>query len=255
MSATTSRIWKVVPPVVTAASTADAPRGATPPCGAAVVSSPPHAASAAARTTVASTAASAAVSLAASRACRSSSQSRAVSVNAWCLDGLERRYHTIRVTTAAGVFGSCRRPVLHDQKGRPVKVLAVLIIVLGLVIIIVPQFTNCEYGKEHPETLNMQTSDAAVVEYASMGEMDARRRGESTSVPYRMMKCFWSARAEIMTGVPLIALGILLLFARRKETFRVIGIMTARHRGAHHPHPDLVRSARARIRRWCATRR
>jgi hypothetical protein len=106
-----------------------------------------------------------------------------------------------------------------------VKILAVLIIVLGLVIIIVPQFTNCEYGKEHPATLNMKTSDSHVIEYASMGGMDAAA-GESASVPYRMMKCFWSARAEIITGVPLVVLGILLLFARRKETFRVIGVMT-----------------------------
>jgi hypothetical protein len=106
-----------------------------------------------------------------------------------------------------------------------VKVLAVLIIVLGLVIIIVPQFTNCEYGTEHPATLNMKTSDAHATEYASMGGMDAAA-GESASVPYRMMKCFWSARAEIITGVPLVALGILLLLARRKETFRVIGVMT-----------------------------
>ena len=42
-----------------------------------------------------------------------------------------------------------------------------------------------------------------------------------------MMKCFWSARAEIIAGVPLLALGVLLLFARRKETIRVIGIVTA----------------------------
>ena len=106
-----------------------------------------------------------------------------------------------------------------------VKVLAVLIIAIGLVIVFVPQFTNCEYGKAHPATLNMNTSDAGVVEYASMGGMDTT--AESASVPYRMMKCFWSARAEIVTGVPLVALGILLLFARRKETFRAIGIMTA----------------------------
>jgi hypothetical protein len=105
-----------------------------------------------------------------------------------------------------------------------VKVLAVLIIILGLVIIIVPQLTNCEYGKDHPATLNMKTSDAGVVEYASMGGMDAG--AAEASVPYRMMKCFWSARAEIIAGVPLVALGILLLFARRKETIRVIGILT-----------------------------
>jgi hypothetical protein len=107
-----------------------------------------------------------------------------------------------------------------------VKILAVLIVILGLVIIIVPQFTNCESGIEHPATLNMKTSDQAAVQYASMDGMDATA-GESASVPYRMMKCFWSARAEIMTGVPLVALGILLLFAHRKETFRVIGILTA----------------------------
>ena len=104
------------------------------------------------------------------------------------------------------------------------KVLAILIIILGLVVIIVPQFTNCEYGKEQPATLNMKTSGVAV-EYASMGGMEAG--AAEASVPYRMMKCFWSARAEIVAGVPLVALGALLFFARRKETIRVIGILTA----------------------------
>jgi hypothetical protein len=105
-----------------------------------------------------------------------------------------------------------------------VKVLAILISVLGLVVIIVPQFTNCEYGSEQPATLNMQTSHIHTLEYASMGALEASG-GESTSVPYRMMKCFWSARAEIATGVPLALLGALLLFSRRKETFRTIGVM------------------------------
>jgi hypothetical protein len=105
-----------------------------------------------------------------------------------------------------------------------VRVLAVLMIVLGLVIVIVPQFTNCEYGKDHAATINMQSSADGPVEYASTGSMDTSSGIES--VPYRMMKCFWSARAEIIAGVPLIALGVLLFFARRKETFRVIGILT-----------------------------
>jgi hypothetical protein len=104
-----------------------------------------------------------------------------------------------------------------------VKVLAVLLIIVGLAIIIVPQFTNCEYGNERPATINMKTSDAGVVQYASMGDMDAT--AAEASVPYRMMKCLWSARAEIVAGVPLIALGVLLLFARRKETIRVIGVL------------------------------
>lgn len=104
------------------------------------------------------------------------------------------------------------------------KVLAVLIIILGLVIIIVPQYTNCEYGKDQPATLNMDTSDAGAVEYASVGGTEAG--GGASSVPYRMMKCLWSARAEIIAGVPLVALGALLLFARRRETMRTIGILT-----------------------------
>ncbi len=107
------------------------------------------------------------------------------------------------------------------------KVLAVLIIIVALAIIIVPQFTNCEYGKSHPATINMKTSSTAadVVQYASMGSMEAPA-ADAASVPYRMMKCFWSARAEIIAGVPLLALGVLLLFARRKETIRAIGIVT-----------------------------
>lgn len=108
------------------------------------------------------------------------------------------------------------------------KVLAVLIMIMGLVIIIVPQFTNCESGKEHPATINMDSSSigAGAVQYASMGSMEAPADG-AASVPYRMMKCFWSARAEIVAGVPLLALGVLLFFARRKETIRAIGIVTA----------------------------
>jgi hypothetical protein len=106
-----------------------------------------------------------------------------------------------------------------------VKVLAVLLIVMGLVIVIVPQFTNCEYGSEHPATINMQSSSAGAVEVASMGGTSTST-GESAGVPYRMMKCFWSARAEVVTGVPLIVLGVLLFFSRRKETIRVIGILT-----------------------------
>jgi uncharacterized membrane protein YeiB len=102
-------------------------------------------------------------------------------------------------------------------------VLAVLLIIVGLAIIIVPQFTNCEYGNERPATINMKTSDAGVMQYASMGSMDTT--AAEASVPYRMMKCLWSARAEIVAGVPLIALGVLLLFARRKETIRVIGVL------------------------------
>jgi hypothetical protein len=98
--------------------------------------------------------------------------------------------------------------------------------IVALAIIIVPQYTNCESGNEHPETINMKTSDSgAAAQYASMGGMEAGA-GEA-AVPYRMMKCLWSARAELIAGIPLFALGALLLFAKRKETIRVIGILAA----------------------------
>jgi len=89
-----------------------------------------------------------------------------------------------------------------------VKVLAVLIIVVALVIIIVPQYTNCEYGQDH-STSTTSSGDAAA------------------AMPYRMMKCYWSAHAEIVAGVPLLAVGALLVFARRKETTLALGIVTA----------------------------
>jgi len=118
-----------------------------------------------------------------------------------------------------------------------VKVLAVLIIVVALVIIIVPQFTNCEYGKDNAAAAKSMTStDAtAVVSYASMESPEATTGSDAmgtasampAAMPYRMMKCYWTAHAEIVVGVPLVVIGVLLLFARRKETTRVLGILTA----------------------------
>ena len=40
------------------------------------------------------------------------------------------------------------------------------------------------------------------------------------------MKCYWSAHAEIVAGVPLLVIGVLLFFARRKETTRALGVLT-----------------------------
>jgi CHASE2 domain-containing sensor protein len=107
-------------------------------------------------------------------------------------------------------------------QGGYVKVLAVLIIVIALVIIIVPQFTNCEYGRDNGATSTTSTDTTATVVYASMTSPAA-----AATMPYRMMKCYWAAHAEIIAGVPLLAIGALLLFARRKETTRALGILTA----------------------------
>jgi uncharacterized membrane protein YeiB len=117
-----------------------------------------------------------------------------------------------------------------------VKVLAVAIIVVALVIIIVPQFTNCEYGKESAAAPAMDmssTGSSTAVTYASMEETpEAMSSAEPMATPaatgmVAKMKCYWSAHAEIVAGVPLIAIGVLLFFARRKETTRVLGVLTA----------------------------
>ena len=63
------------------------------------------------------------------------------------------------------------------------KVLALLIILVALVIVIVPQFTNCEAGKD----------DAAT-------SMTGAAAPAAPATPYRMMKCYWSAHAEIVAG-------------------------------------------------------
>ena len=57
--------------------------------------------------------------------------------------------------------------------------------------------------------------------------MPADGPDRDAAMPYRMMKCYWTAHAEIVAGVPLLAIGVLLLFARRKETTRALGILTA----------------------------
>ena len=80
------------------------------------------------------------------------------------------------------------------------KVVASIIIVLALLIAIVPQFTDCE----------------------SQGKMLTLQSGKQVS-----MKCHWTARAEIAVGVPLLAVGLLMLASKRKESIRNPGIVGA----------------------------
>ena len=80
------------------------------------------------------------------------------------------------------------------------KVVASIIIVLALLIAIVPQFTDCE----------------------SQGKMLTLQSGKQVS-----MKCHWTARAEIAVGVPLLAVGLLMLASKRKESIRNLGIVGA----------------------------
>ena len=114
------------------------------------------------------------------------------------------------------------------------KVLAVLIILVALVIIIVPQFTNCEASKDDSAMAMSSGGRTTAASYVDMESPEAMGGTEAmtapsaapAAVPYRMMKCYWTAHAEIVAGVPLIAIGVLLFFARRKETTRMLGILT-----------------------------
>jgi len=78
------------------------------------------------------------------------------------------------------------------------KILAVILIVMALLVIIVPQFTNCSADGR---TLTLESGKQVA------------------------MKCAWSARAELALGIPLLVLGILLLVARLKETIRSLSIL------------------------------
>lgn len=69
-----------------------------------------------------------------------------------------------------------------------IRSFGILLVVLGLVIAVVPAYTECLTGGQMPP-----------------------------------MKCHWTARAEIAMGIPLFALGVLLFRSRRAETRRVLG--------------------------------
>jgi hypothetical protein len=78
------------------------------------------------------------------------------------------------------------------------KIIAVVILILALVVILVPQFTNC-------------TAD---------GRTLTLQNGKTVA-----MKCTWSAKAELALGIPLLALGVLMAISRRKETIRSLSIL------------------------------
>jgi len=95
------------------------------------------------------------------------------------------------------------------------KFLAAIFVGLGLVIAILPQFTNCEYGK----TTATSTSSAAMAN-ASMQSTASTSASVACTT-----KCFWTARAELAVGIPLIVIGAFLFFARRKESRRALSAL------------------------------
>jgi uncharacterized membrane protein HdeD (DUF308 family) len=92
--------------------------------------------------------------------------------------------------------------VHRPTKGEPsmFKIAAVVLIILALIVILVPQFTNC----------------------AAAGKVLTLQNGKTVA-----MKCAWSARAELALGIPLLAIGVLLAVSRRKETIRSLSILGA----------------------------
>ena len=78
------------------------------------------------------------------------------------------------------------------------KFLGIALIVLALAIAIVPIFTDCQ----------------------SQGKSLTLANGNS--IP---MKCHWTGLAEIAAGVPLIAVGAMMVANRRKENLLNLGIM------------------------------
>lgn len=110
------------------------------------------------------------------------------------------------------------------------KVLAILIIAVALLIAIAPQFTNCEAkGGDMPGTTS--SGGAAMASASGMASPQAMTTpvamaGTANKVVTKM-KCYWTAHAEIAVGIPLAAVGVLLLFARRKESKRALGVITA----------------------------
>lgn len=77
------------------------------------------------------------------------------------------------------------------------KVAASLIMILAVLVAVIPMFTDCE----------------------SAGRMLTLADGRQIS-----MKCHWTGRAELALGVPLLAVGAMMMVSRRKESRRILGI-------------------------------
>ena len=78
------------------------------------------------------------------------------------------------------------------------KVAAAVVMILAVLIAAVPQFTNCH-------------ADGRVLVLESGKEIP--------------MKCHWSARAELGLGLPILAVGALMLGNRRKISMRNLGFL------------------------------
>ncbi len=110
------------------------------------------------------------------------------------------------------------------------KVLALLIVLAGLVIAIVPQSTNCESQADDGATASAggrTTLVAPVADTAAPATLFASMTTVASSSIVPKMKCLWSARGGLVVGITLAVVGGLLFFARRRETRRALAIVSA----------------------------
>lgn len=78
------------------------------------------------------------------------------------------------------------------------KVAAIVIMILAVAIAAVPQFTDC------------------LADGRQLTTADGRQ------IP---MKCHWTARAELGLGLPILAVGALMVSNRRKDSYRTLGVL------------------------------
>jgi hypothetical protein len=78
------------------------------------------------------------------------------------------------------------------------KVLGVFIIVLAVALAVVPQMTDCY----------------------SQGQLAKLASGMTTP-----MKCHWTAVSELVSAVPLVGIGAMLSFSRRKQSYMMLSIL------------------------------
>jgi uncharacterized membrane protein YkvI len=77
------------------------------------------------------------------------------------------------------------------------KIAGVVTIVLAIALAVVPMFSDCE----------------------SQGRMLTLESGRQ--IP---MKCHWTGLAELALSIPLAAVGLMMIFSRKQESRRVLGI-------------------------------
>ncbi len=82
------------------------------------------------------------------------------------------------------------------------KVLGVGLIAIAIALAIVPKFTDCQ----------------------SHGNMITLRDATGKATGTTSMKCHWTGVAELGVAIPLGMVGIMMAFARKKETARYLGI-------------------------------